>query len=818
MQKIWNYKSCDYEKALFLSERTGLSKYTCQLLINRGINTLEEINEFLKVVTKLELESWDKETSNKIGLFLKEKIINQELITVHGDYDVDGVTGAAVLSIFLKSKGANFNYYLPDRFGDGYGLSAKTIENLAKNGTKVIITADCGIANNKEIELANSLGIDVIVTDHHTLPEELPKAKYIFHPALSEDKNFHILSGVGTAFQLIYEIDEIIESKKIVKLEDYLDLVAIGTIADISPLKGINRNLVKYGLTKLRNTNKIGLLKLMEMAGVNKDNLNAQDVSFKIVPRLNATGRMNKALISLDLILAEKEEEAFEIAQRIEIINKERQVLCEKTYLEIEEMIKKEIDLEKEKAIFISGENFHHGVIGIICSKLLEKYNRPVFITAIEGETSRGSARSKNIHLVDCLKSCSNSLIKSGGHAGAAGWSLETNKISEFKNLVLEYAENNLNNSTLQPQITLEVEIPIDEINYQLFRELQELEPFGLDNPEPLIYAKNVRVNKNSQYVSKDGNHLFFESRGKNKKIKTAFWNKAELFPLEENIDLVYSINESKIELKNQLRLRAIEIKQDNKKETTSFNINKIKDELIELDFNIEEVKNISDNGYIYNFLGKNKINFLNLNKIEEFNYNNIEFIDLRDLELNKDNLLKILKEGNNIAFNIFTKKELDFEKELKKLLLEGEKKALILFELPEEKEHLNYIFNLLAPEKVYLFHNNKVSNKIDSIIIKSFINSLYLNSTSLKNFIFTCYQIEDFKTSYFKYITDILLEAGFLLKDNDKYFIRLEYKNIDINNLETYKKYLEFYEKENYFNDLLNKSMINKVKSLYYV
>ncbi|RYX99707.1 single-stranded-DNA-specific exonuclease RecJ, partial [bacterium] len=490
----WIFNPINYEVAYPLSESLGVSIYTAQLLLNRGIDNTEDANRFLTIPHQLEMVSWDKQTSKSIGKLFKQAIEAQDLITVHGDYDVDGVTGAALLSQFLKNKGANFNYYLPDRFGDGYGLNPNVVKKLAEQGTKILITADCGISNNDEISLAKSLGIKVIITDHHTLPEILPEADYIFHPGLSEDKSFHILSGVGTAFQLICDIDKMLDSVIENSLDDYVDLAVMGTIADISPLKGINRQIVQFGISKMKNSKRIGFLKLAEKAGIKLDLLTTRDISHKISPRINAAGRMNKAVAALELLLAETEEEAENLAQKLEDLNNQRRELSEKTFKEVEEIIAKEIDLDKEKAIVIAGEDFHHGVIGIICSRVLEKYNRPAFIMAKEGEFSRGSARSNNINLVEALGSAEDILVKFGGHHGAAGWSVRTDDINILKKRILEYAEKALNSDDLAPKVNVEVQIPVDKIDYYLYRELQDLAPFGLKNPEPIIGMKDCLI------------------------------------------------------------------------------------------------------------------------------------------------------------------------------------------------------------------------------------------------------------------------------------------------------------------------------------
>ncbi|MBC7473471.1 MAG: single-stranded-DNA-specific exonuclease RecJ, partial [Candidatus Sericytochromatia bacterium] len=551
----WNFKPLDHEKASQLSESVGISIYTAQLLINRGINTSEEAQNFLKVPHHLEMESWDTKTSHAIGLRLIKAIQNKEKITVHGDYDVDGVTGAGVLAQFLKSKGANFDYFLPDRFGDGYGVSSNTIKNLFEQGTKILITADCGISNNKEVDLANSLGMEVIITDHHTLPEILPNALYIFHPGLSKDEKFHILSGVGTAFQLIHDINDMIPSIKDIPIEDYLDLVTIGTIADISPLKGINRSLVQYGLNKIKNTKRLGLLTLMENSGIKTETFSTRDISHKIVPRLNAAGRMNKATLSLELLLSETEEEAQALSKRLEELNKQRQELCETTLVEIEELIEKEVNLKTDKAIVVAKEGFHHGVIGILCSRVVEKYHRPVFIMAIEGEHSRGSARSTNVNLVNALKSAESLVDKFGGHHGAAGWSLKTDNLEDFRKQILLYMSTNLNEDQIKQKIEVEVEIPIDKIDYYIYRELQELEPFGLTNPEPTIGIRDCQID--GQNISKNGSHLFFQALGTNKSIKTNFWYGATSYPLDEKIDMIYSVMENSWQGRISLQLKA---------------------------------------------------------------------------------------------------------------------------------------------------------------------------------------------------------------------------------------------------------------------
>lgn len=813
MKKNWVLKNIDTEKTNYISKHTGLSINASKILNKRGLTDLNEIKSFLKPVSKLEMVSWDKETSQAIGLFLKEKIKNQDLITVHGDYDVDGVTGASILAIFFRDKKANFNCYLPDRFGDGYGLAMATVEKLHKNGTKVIITADCGISNYKEIEYANSLGMEVIVTDHHTLPEELPPAKFIFHPALSNDPKFHILSGVGTAFQLIYNINHLFDSLHNIKIDDYVDLVAIGTIADISPLKGINRDLVKYGLIKLKNTKKIGLLKLMEGINLNRETISAQDIAFKIVPRLNATGRMNHAKISLDLLLSEKEDEAKLIVDNINEINKNRQLLCDETFFTVEEIIKKEVDLVNDKAIFVASEGLHHGVIGIICSRILEKYNKPVFISSIEGDIVKGSGRSKNMHLVDALKSSSEHLIKFGGHAGASGWSLAKENITKFKESILHYAQQNISENDLVSVVDIDAEINLDEIDYQLYRELQEFEPYGLSNPELVICAKNVIVEKNSQRTSRDGKHLFFNVIQNDKKMKAVFWRGGDFYPLADTIDLTYTIFESDDKGTKELKIRVNEIINHKNYSAKNIKFNSIKEKTRTIEFDFYELLNIANFGYLNTSYDVNKVDFQE--KITNVNHDNIKIIDLRNTILNENNVLNLIKKNENEFFNLFSFNKLAFLQKNNTLdsNYSDKETSLIFYDLPDKKETFRDFLDMIVPSKIYLFYIEPEKNLLNAKFISSFIKTLYANNDDINNFIISCNEIDVFKNTHFKPLFEILIEAQVIVKKDDKYTINLDKSLINLNNLDTYHNYLTTLKKRNEFIDFLNKITINQYK-----
>ena len=820
----WVFKTIDYDQAIPLSENLGISVYTSQLLLNRGITSKEEALEFLNVPNQLIMESWDKLKSEAIGKRLLEAINKKELITVHGDYDVDGVTGAAVLCQFLKSKGATFNFFLPDRFGDGYGLSSNTIKVLGENGTKIIITADCGISNVEEVKLANELGIEVIITDHHTLPEILPEAKFIFHPGLVEDKKFHILSGVGTAFQLISDINLIIPSVYDVSPDDYLDLVTIGTIADISPLKGINRALVQYGLTKIKNTKRIGLLILMENAGIKPENFSATDISFKIVPRLNAAGRMNKATQALELLISETEEQALELAKKLESLNKQRQELCEKTFLEIEELIANEVNLENDKAIVIAKDGFHHGVIGILCSRILEKYHCPVFIMAIEGEHSRGSARSTNLHLVDALKSASDYLIKYGGHKGAAGWSLKTSDLEKFKEIILEFAKENISDNDLKNKLNVEVEIPIQSINYQLYRELQDLGPFGESNPFPVIGIRDCQITE--QYLSKNGAHLFFNVKGENKDYRTTFWNAAHFYPLNEKIDLIFNIVENNWRNKISLELKAVavrnsqfeKLKQEKLKKFQAINRN----DTLEIEFPVNQlIYKPADIGYLTNFTGQHQINFPeNINHFIK----KIKIIDYRNSINSMIKLSELFSKLDVETINIYSSKKFDLPENLKDKLKEIstekntiKKKNLIIWDLPLKKEHLHHIMNIVDADNIYMFfkENSLPNKKINSTILKEVLKNLYVYSESMNDFIKSCIEYLELTQLQLSQSLTFLIEAKYILEQEGKNFIKLLNKGVRLSELESYNNYAKEETKYNNFYNLMLWGSINKISNI---
>jgi len=658
--------------------------------MNRGYKSLEDISSFINIPTKIDFSSWDKETSTHIGNRIKTAIENNELITIYGDYDVDGITSTVVLSEFLKSKGANFNYFLPDRFKQGYGMDNQTIQELYDNGTKIIITVDCGVSNFEEINFAKQIGLDVIITDHHTIPERLPNADFIFNPSLSSKKEFHILSGVGTVFYLISNIDDLIPSKYEVQMEDYLDLVALGTVADVCSLKGVNRAIVKRGLEKIKITKRLGLLKLIELTKIKIENISEIDFSFKIIPRLNAAGRMSQASISLKLLLSETEEEASTFANVLENLNKDRQEITKKIIDELEEAVEKDL-LPEDNFIMLTKENLHHGIVGVLCSRLSEKYNKPIFLMSEEDGILRGSARSHSINLVESLRTCSHILDKFGGHKGAAGWTLKKEDFNEFKNKIELYAKENTSHEI--QEVNIDAIVSLDELSYKLYKDIKILSPFGQDNSLPILCLKDCYIQ--NQYISKNGKHLFGEVKHNDKTFKVNFWNHSKLYSLDEKYDMIFTLEESNRFNQINLELNIIDIKKSLVTEITEINV-----EITKL------IKEIKYYAYITNNLGEHKLTLEN--STETYNTE----ISLKDCRFSKnpeDELLKILKSSDEINFNILTSKQIKFKSDVintlkSKTINENNESHLIIWFLPLKKEHLHHIMNIIKPKCVYVF------------------------------------------------------------------------------------------------------------------
>lgn len=485
---------------------------------------------------------------------IEKAIKNNEKIIILGDYDVDGICASAILWETIYSKYKNVFPYIPNRFTEGYGISKKTIDNLLKQhpDAKLIITVDNGIVANSPIKYAEEKNVDVIITDHHLAGDKLPEAYAIIHTTE--------LCGAGVAWMLAQEIKKEIFKIKNDKKE-HLELAALATVADLVPLTGLNRIIVKLGLKELQNTKRLGLIELMKLAKINKKDLGVYEIGYIIGPRLNASGRVEHAIESLRLLCSNDKKYVKNVALLLENTNRLRQQMVIDSFQHAKlSLMTKNIN----KIILISHESYSEGVIGLISSKLVEHFYKPAITISLKEKISKGSARSINgVNIVELLRSVSHALKEVGGHPMAAGFSLETERIEEFY-LALNKEAEKIPNKLFERELKVDMEIPLNLVSESLYEKIQKLSPFGMGNPEPVFLVKNAQV-ESFKRLGKDGAHLkVFFKKGKDIIEGIGFgMGDLELENTKE-IDAVFTIDINSWQDKKslQLRLRDIKFKQ----------------------------------------------------------------------------------------------------------------------------------------------------------------------------------------------------------------------------------------------------------------
>lgn len=525
------------------------NKVISQILYTQGVTSPQELKYHLKKYKdNTELTSGDelphiKQAINRIS----EAIDNKQNICIFGDYDVDGTTSTALLIRVFKILGVECDYYIPDRFSEGYGLNSKAVLKIkSQKKANLLITCDCGITNTEEIKLANTFGLDVIVTDHHSLPDELPPAIAVINPKILANTHAHYwLPGVGVAFKLAEILLNKYKKQKYIK--ELLDLVALGMIADLAPLRGENRLLTQQGLKILANTNKTGLKALLRECGYDQDNKNKstdeENVGFQLAPRINAAGRLADAKDAVELFITEDELVAQQIVDKLSQQNTERQELCKNIYSQAVEYIDQNINIQESNVLFVSKQGWHHGVIGIVASKLVERYHLPVFIASEEDGKIKGSARSiQGINLHEQMTLCDELFSKYGGHKMAAGFSMTLENWDKFKTKLPEILAKSTDEKDYQANLNINLEFAPEEINIPTVNNILELAPFGLDFPKPIIKLnKKVKLTKIIP-LGKDRKHLklFFGN------LEALLWNTTlESIPYiqtGQEFDLVFSV------------------------------------------------------------------------------------------------------------------------------------------------------------------------------------------------------------------------------------------------------------------------------------
>lgn len=524
-EKNWLIKSTDTQEfnsaVSDIASGLGINPVVAKLLYNRGYTDVASAKAFVYMESEMLMNPFKMKDMDRGIEGIRAAIARGERITVYGDYDVDGVTSVCTLYLYLKSLGAKVDYYIPNRAGEGYGVSTPAIDSIKENGSTLVITVDTGTTAVEEVEYAKSIGVNFIITDHHECRSDLPEALAVINPHRPDcEYPFKELAGVGVVFKLICAYEErvlgksrIDAAKRIFSL--YADLVAIGTIADVMPIKEENRIIVRYGLAMIEKTERIGLAALIEAASAKNDaqrsaqrkkkvKITSGYIGYTIAPRINAAGRIKEASLAVELFLSNDRTRAREIAEELCQTNKERQAeenkIMQEAYQKIEQY-----DIENDPVIVLDADNWHHGVIGIVASRITEKYTRPAILVSFEGNESetpspddvgKGSGRSiKGMNLVDALCYCQEHLVKFGGHELAAGLSVTRGELDNFRRLINEYARKNLSEADMVQTVEADCELDFSDVNLGLAKGIQLLEPYGVSNPIPGFVLRGVTVN-----------------------------------------------------------------------------------------------------------------------------------------------------------------------------------------------------------------------------------------------------------------------------------------------------------------------------------
>ena len=503
MNKKWEIYQTNEEKVEELQEKYKLNRLLSTLLTNRGITKEAEITKFLNPKRSDFYDPFGMPEMEKAVERILKAIENKEQIIIYGDYDVDGITSVTVLKSFLEERGIQVNVYIPNRLNEGYGLNKTAVEEIVKQGNKLMITVDCGITAVEEVEYAKTFGIETIVTDHHEPAEELPKAIAVVDAKRKDNKyECRNLAGVGVVFKLIQalSIKLGLDPKEYLK---YLDIVCVGTISDIVPLTDENRVIVKLGLKLVEQTKNLGLKEILQSCGYSK--INSTTISFGVAPRINACGRMGHQEEALNLLLSKEGNEVKELTQKINEYNKTRQEIEKNIYNEAVEQIEKE-GLDTKNTIVVSGKGWHHGVIGIVSSKITELYFKPSILLCEEDGECKGSGRSiPGFDLHEALMECNDTIDKFGGHAMAVGININKEKVEEFKEEFEKIAKEKEVYKII-PILNLDAEIKLDDVNKEMVDSLKELEPFGEANKMPIFAFRNLKID--SIRSLSDGKHL----------------------------------------------------------------------------------------------------------------------------------------------------------------------------------------------------------------------------------------------------------------------------------------------------------------------
>lgn len=536
--KRWLLPKEDKPLATIIAKECDTTEFVASILVGRGKTSTSEAMTILS--TDMEISSPYELLDISVAIDrIRQAIDSGEKIAVYGDYDCDGITATTMLYSYLCSVGGNAICEIPERDGDGYGLSLDAIDTLAKSGVTLIITVDNGITAVTEVDYANSKGIDIVITDHHQQADTLPEALAIINPNRRDDKSaFKGLCGAGVALKLIIALEEDLQYA----LENYADLVAAGTIGDIVPLIGENRALVKYGLDMLPVSENIGLNALIKVSGLDSKTISAQDIAFSVVPRINAAGRMGKARLALDLLLCEDEDEATELATELDQLNTNRKLAEKEALLVADSLIKTDKTLLSNNVLILKSDKFSHGLVGVLCSRLVERYGKPVMLLCPDGDELRGSARSfGEFHLFKALTSTAQLLTRFGGHKNAAGFSISEQNYSKFCNKIEQFAKQSFSTMPAM-EIAVDKLLTAQDLTIDNVDSLDRLKPYGNLNEEPRFALLDAVIKEIVPIGGGKHLKLILDANGKVPVLLFGITEQDFPYKIEQRIDVLVSV------------------------------------------------------------------------------------------------------------------------------------------------------------------------------------------------------------------------------------------------------------------------------------
>ncbi len=562
MKKNWELEKQNPRLVEKLSKSQGIHRLTAQVLINRGITNEVEAEQFLNSsLFDLPSPYLLKDMDKAVGR-IRQALEQTERIAIYGDYDVDGITSTAILYLFLKNIGADVIYYNPDRLKEGYGVNIGAVQKLKNEGVSLIISGDCGITARNEVIEAKKLGIDFIITDHHEPPAILPEAAAVLNPhqngCIYPGKE---IAGVGVVFNLLIALRRSLRDSGFFEhgepnLGEYLDLVALGTVADCASLKNVNRIFVKEGVKRLSNAKRLGIIALKEVSGT-KMKVDTYDIGFKLGPRVNASGRLNSASLAVELFISNDISKARELASILNSENTKRQTIEGNIIRDIITQIKTSPGVLKMNSLVLASPQWHQGVIGIVASKLVEMYQKPTVVISIQEDgIGKGSARSvEGVNIYDALHKCGELLEQFGGHELAAGINIRVENINEFKGRFEKAVNDALIDYASKLRIDGELDLP--DLTDSFVNELGLLSPFGVGNPEPVFIAKSVGVS--SQRLLKD-RYLSLKLNDNNRIYDAIWFDPKERIPVPDKIDVVFTPEFNEWNGKKSIQLRVKDI------------------------------------------------------------------------------------------------------------------------------------------------------------------------------------------------------------------------------------------------------------------